>query len=190
MSNSIDWRIYVASLSDYNNDTLHGVWIDFDACSDVDEVQDAINTMLLASPYAASEFAKQHGLQAEEWAIHDYEGWAGITLSESEGIGNLWETYKHLQDLEDCETEAFSIYYTNLLNASETDWDTLDNFRAAYQGEFDSDADFAEYLLEETGGLDAIPENLRYYFDYEKYARDLFIGGDYWTHEGYVFSNY
>ena len=47
----------------------------------------------------------------------------------------------------------------------------------------------AEELLEETGGLDQIPENLRYYFDYEKYANDLRLGGDFTEHDGYYFWN-
>lgn len=186
MSINIDFRIYVASLTDYNNGILHGTWLAFVDYTDINEVYEAINLMLEGSPTTK----KWPDISAEEWAIHDYEGWAGIEFSENESIKDLWEVYENLQGLENNESEAFSIYYGNMSASENIDENTLDNFRAAYQGEFDSDADFAEYLLEETGGLDAIPENLRYYFDYEKYARDLFMGGDYWTHEGHVFSNY
>jgi len=37
---------------------------------------------------------------------------------------------------------------------------------------------FAEDHLEDTGLIDLIPENLRYYFDYELFARDLVMSGD------------
>ena len=35
-----------------------------------------------------------------------------------------------------------------------------------------------EAYLEDTGLLDQIPENLRYYFDIKAFARDLVLGGD------------
>ena len=43
-------RIYVASLSDYNNGILHGTWIDADP--DPDVMQDSIDQMLVRSPTA------------------------------------------------------------------------------------------------------------------------------------------
>ena len=69
------------------------------------------------------------------------------------------------------------------------DWDE-DQFDERYQGEFDSWAKMAEELLYSTGELDAIPENLRYYFDYDAYARDIRLGGDMCEHEGYFFWNH
>lgn len=38
--------------------------------------------------------------------------------------------------------------------------------------------EYTEQLVEETGPLDQMPENLRYYFDMEAYTRDLLLGGD------------
>jgi len=43
--------------------------------------------------------------------------------------------------------------------------------------------DVAEQYAEETGLLDSIPENLRYYFDFEAYGRDMRIEGT------FVFTN-
>jgi len=34
--------------------------------------------------------------------------------------------------------------------------------------------------VDDLGLLSEVPENLRFYFDYEAFARDLFIG-DYWS---------
>ncbi|MDQ1744014.1 MAG: hypothetical protein QOE23_2353, partial [Pseudonocardiales bacterium] len=44
-------RIWVASLSDYNNGVLHGAWIE--AAREPEEIQADINTMLAASPWTA-----------------------------------------------------------------------------------------------------------------------------------------
>jgi len=68
--------VYIASLSDYNNGTLHGVWIFAD--QDADDIQEEISEMLAASADPG----------AEEWAIHDYEGFP-IRLGEWESVGWL-----------------------------------------------------------------------------------------------------
>lgn len=41
-----------------------------------------------------------------------------------------------------------------------------------------SSLEYAEQYIEDTGMLNEIPENLRYYFDTEAFARDLVISGD------------
>jgi len=56
----------------------------------------------------------------------------------------------------------------------------------AYQGEYASDVDFAAEMLDATGDLDQMPKHLRYYFDYEKYARDLMID-DFVEHNHHYF---
>jgi len=55
-------RIYVACLAAYNNGKLRGEWID--ANQDDDAIFDDIKKILSTSPEPL----------AEEWAIHDYEG--------------------------------------------------------------------------------------------------------------------
>ena len=62
-------RIYVACLAAYNNGRLHGCWID---TTDPHEVWQQVREMLAASPEP----------DAEEWAIHDYEGFDGCQISE------------------------------------------------------------------------------------------------------------
>jgi antirestriction protein len=63
-------RIYVACLAAYNNGYLHGVWID--AAQEPWSIYDEVKAMLAASPVAG----------AEEWAIHDYEGFRGVRIEE------------------------------------------------------------------------------------------------------------
>lgn len=67
-------KIYVACLAAYNNGILHGRWID--ATQGEDHIWDGIKAMLDESPIPG----------AEEHAIHDYEGFEGVSLSEYESV--------------------------------------------------------------------------------------------------------
>lgn len=178
-------RIYVASLSDYNAGLLHGVWIDFATCLNVDEVWGAINTMLSASPTA-----KREGFPAEEWAIHDYEGFGGIEVSENETIGTLWQAHELLSDLDDPEAFIDYLDYQGKATLSEVTESNIDAFQDAYHGWYRNKEDFAEELVEETGLLSHADDLLARYFDYEAFARDLFMSDYYMTENGYVFSSY
>ena len=62
----------------------------------------------------------------------------------------------------------------------------FDNFREAYQGKWDSEKDFAEFIVDECGMLHGTPDFVKNYFDYEAFARDLFID-DYYFDSGFVF---
>ena len=73
----VDPRIYVASLSDYNNGHLHGRWIA--AAQAPERIYEEIHQMLATSPT----------LGAEEWAIHDYEGFAPHEICETEDISTI-----------------------------------------------------------------------------------------------------
>jgi antirestriction protein len=56
-----------------------------------------------------------------------------------------------------------------------------------YEGQFDSECAFAEDLIDNTGMMHGWDETARRYFDYDSYARDLFLGGDYMLCDGFVF---
>ena len=68
-------RIYVACLAAYNNGELHGAWIDAD--QDADAIREEIAVILTTSPEP----------NAEEWAIHDYEGFGDHKLATGAGCG-------------------------------------------------------------------------------------------------------
>lgn len=54
-TDSDTFRIYVASLSDYNAGILHGTWIDFDQLTDLDDLRAAIAAMLATNLKAERE---------------------------------------------------------------------------------------------------------------------------------------
>ena len=76
-SDPVEPRIYVASLSDYNNGHLHGRWIK--AAQTPDRIYDEIHQMLATSPSPS----------AEEWVIHDHEGVASHDIAANESINTI-----------------------------------------------------------------------------------------------------
>ncbi len=163
-------RIYVACLASYNAGTLHGKWIDVDAHSDVAE---EIATMIKESPTQG----------AEEWAIHDHEGWLGLDPS-----AYCDNELPELARLLDEHGEAFAAWVKNG-NAQSYDFDDYESgFQDAYAGEWDSLEDFANEILEDSG-LRQVPEEWRRYFDFAAYGRDLELGGDIWRDGKHVFWN-
>lgn len=154
-------RIYVADLAAYNNGKLHGVWIN--ATDDLDDIWNQVNQMLAESPEGF----------AEEYAIHDYEGFEGYALSEYEGLEAAHKIA--------CFIEEYPDFGGELLNNFGGD---LEEAKAAaeenYCGCYKSLADFAEELTEDTA---QIPENLAYYIDYERMGRDMELNGDVFTIE-------
>lgn len=164
-------RIYVASLSDYNAGRLHGAWID--AAQTAEAIAQDVQDMLAASSESG----------AEEWAIHDFEGFEGIELSQWESFDKIAELARKVE----IHGNAFSGFLA--LFGTDADPDTFDDL---YAGEWDSVEDYAWDLID-AGVLGEIPESLAPYIDVKAFARDLEIGGDICTAEAagrvYVFRN-
>lgn len=158
-------RIYVASLSDYNDSRLHGRWID---ATDADDMREEIKAMLAESrdPYA------------EEWAIHDHDNFAGVSIGEYEDLDRVAEVAELIEEYGALAAGVIS-YYGGLENLEEAKTALTDN----YAGSADSLEDWAAELLDGTGELESLPERLRGYFDYEAYARDIEMSGDIFTIE-------
>lgn len=158
MENKSGIRIYVACLAAYNNGYLHGAWID--ANQDAWAIYDAIAKMLKASPIA----------DAEEWAIHDYEGFEGVRIEEYAGIDGVAEKAAFIAEYGKLGAELIS-YYGELDEARDALGDR-------YHGEY---ADLADYMEEVTEQTSEIPQHLRYYIDWKAMARDAEISGDVFT---------
>lgn len=152
-------QIYVACLAAYNNGFLHGTWIDCD--QDADNIQAEVSQMLKKSP------AWKIGDICEEWAIHDYQYFGDIPISE-------WESFETVAAIAQAVAEhgeAFLAYYSV--------WSEVDSedFEARYQGEYDDEEDFVYSQLEYQGTLktwtDAGMQEC--YIDFAAIARDWFI---------------
>lgn len=179
-------RVYIASLSDYNAGHLRGEWFDFEDYSDADELLAAIGEML-AGFDAEYGTADNCGVAREEWAAHDSENLPNGLYSESMDFEQVYSHIEAMSDLSEYEKEAFTDYCEN--NGEAFSPDSIEGFRDAYNGKHESEEAFAEQLVDDLGYLNEMPQHLQSYFDYEKFARDLFCG-DYWMSEnGHVFRN-
>jgi antirestriction protein len=164
-------RIYVASLSDYNAGRLHGAWLN--AAVEVDELAAGVQTMLAESPAAG----------AEEWAVHDYEGFGPIHLGEYEDLATISQLAQGIT-----EHGAAFAHWAALIDTTEPD--ALAGFDDAYLGHYPSIDAYAEELFDDLGHEDlverAIPEHLQPYIhlDIAGFARDLELSGDVTTSEG------
>ena len=162
-------RIYVASLSDYNAGNLHGVWINCN--QDSENIRNEIELML--------EDSKVKG--AEEWAIHDYENFGNIKLSEYESIETVSEVAVLIIKHGKAYT-AFADYRGELKNATE------ESFEETYCGTYRSELEFATEIFDK---LYPREEREHEYIDYESFCTDRFCG-DYFSltapsHSVYIF---
>jgi antirestriction protein len=85
-------KIYVASLSDYNNGRLEGRWFDFSDYSNASDLMEGIQEMLdeLNQKYNDGEIR-------EEWAVHDYEYIPSSLASEYMGEKDFEEIYNIME---------------------------------------------------------------------------------------------
>lgn len=154
-------RIYVACLTAYNNGVLHGSWIN--ANQDEDRIQEEINNVIESSPFR----------DAEEWAIHDHEGFGNIPHIEHEPPVVISKLAKLIDE--------YGPIFTALLEHTGDVEKAIGHMEESYQGCYDNESEWARSFLEETCELDSIPSHLRGYFDYEAYARDCELNGDIFT---------
>lgn len=157
MSNS-EINIYVADLAAYNAGFLHGVWID--ATDNLENIQAQVRAMLAASPEP----------DAEEYAIHDYEGFGGYQLSEYEGLEAAHRVA--------CFIAEYPKIGGELLNQLGSVEEARRVAEEDYYGCYGSLADYVQELTEETTD---IPQHLAFYIDYERMGRDMEMNGDVFT---------
>ena len=153
-------RIYVASLSDYNAGRLVGAWIDAD--QDADLIREEIAAMLATSREPV----------AEEWAIHDYDGFDGIRLGEFEDIDTVAMLAAGISE----HGEPFAVWVDN----DTTNREEPERFEDAYRGTWDSLADYVEEFAYSCHTEDELGP-YRLFIDWERVAGDWEMAGDVWT---------
>ena len=169
-----DLRIYVACLASYNNGHLHGRWIDCDG-KDADDLQEEVNAMLRASPYpnVTVEHEGKEVPSAEEFAIHDHEGFPANSVEEYTPLSEIAAMVEALETLEDHERVGFRFLLWNnhgqdiaeaVEKASDVRWTKGSKVEAL------------EEYYEETGQMEGIPDWVR--IDWDAVARDWEASGD------------
>ena len=175
----MEYRIYVGTYAKYNDGNLAGAWID---PTEYDCKEDFIE--------ACKELHKDES--DPELMFQDWEGEFFGLISESFIDAKFWDLINSSELKDDESKEAFSefVNYGFIDLQGTTAEDALGSFSEKYMGKFDSEEDFAEIIAREQY-IDAFNANegISYYFDFSKYARDLFID-DYVYLNGFVFIRY
>ena len=150
-------RVYVGTYGKYNNGSLFGAWLDLSDYADKEEFYEACR-----------ELHKDE--EDAEYMFQDWENVPENLIGESWISGNFFTLRDAVEDLGDTEQEAFFV------------WCNYKGYDLG-EGQYDDEEDFAYQIVEECYDL---PEFAKTYFDYEKFARDLFMC-DYWFDDGFVF---
>jgi antirestriction protein len=136
MKTTNDAAVYVGTYSKYNNGDLTGEWLNLEDYADREDFLTACREL--------------HKDEADpELMFQDFQGFPRCWYSESSAPGEIvWEWL----ELSESERAAFGVYAEHM--GGEV---TIDDFRDAYSGTSDSEADFAEQIAEEGG---EIPKDL------------------------------
>ncbi len=160
--------VYVGTYKQYNNGSLYGEWVNLQTFDSHEEFIEFCHLIHFMEDDA-------------ELMFQDYMNFPQAWYSESDLDEETFDKIQEYALLDADEQEAFCDY----LESIDSDAD-IDKFRDAYQGEYDSEKDFAEYIANELYSDKLSDEFVANYFDYEKFARDLFY--DYHFVNGHVFS--
>jgi antirestriction protein len=150
-------RVYVASLSDYNAGRLHGAWIEVDQDDEV--IAAEIADVMATSP-------EPH---AEEWAVHDYEGFGPLRVPEYISVGSLARIGRGIAEN--------GLAFAGWLSCRGLDDDLNESFEEHCRGQWPSLTAYVEELLDDLGVDPAAPapDWLRPYVsvDVDGLARDM-----------------
>ena len=172
MENLQDAKVYTSTYGKYNDGYLSGKWFEL---SDFETKEDFIS--------ACRELHKDE--KDPELMFTDYEDIPNSLISECWISEHFFTLRNTIQKLPECEQEPFMVWFEN--GGYDLDSENIENlidlFRDEYFGSFDVEEDFAAHLVEECYSL---PDFALTYFDYEKFARDLFCS-DFSFDSGFVF---
>lgn len=160
--------LYCGTYGKYNAGNITGMWVNLSTFDNYEDFErfclaihaDEADPELMYQDYAAMPFSLYQESMGEE------------------GFGNIMKY---------CELcEEYNVFAVNDF----LDWrmpEDLNEMPDAYVGEYDSKEDFAEEIVNECYDLEKMMGNLADYFDYEAFARDLFMSDYYFGSHGTVF---
>lgn len=161
--------IYCGTYRKYNNGSLDGAWLDLRLFDSYEEFIEICRLLHDDEP-------------DPELMFQDFQGFPRAWYDES----CMEDTFDNIMDycqLSEDDREIFDAYMECFGEAD------FAHYQSNYMGKFESEEDFAEMIVAECYDLERMMGNLAYYFDYKRFARDLFMTDYTISDEGYVFSN-
>ena len=155
------FNIYLTNLGKYNEGELVGKWVSLPTANGFEEHLEEIGI----------------NEEYEEWFISDYEtDIEGLEVGEYDNIEELDELAAELESLDDYDAKAFSAFIECGYSFNEA-LENVQNGNYRIYSNCQDMEDVAMEVVKECGYLDQMPENLRFYFDYKAFGRDLDIEG-------------
>ena len=150
--------IYITSICE-GKDYLLGEWV-----------------KLPVPPEKLDEVLKRIGNEYEEYLVTDYEAaFANLNISQYSSIAELNDLATRLDEVEEWDNDKLCAVLEMEEPTSIADIvdiiDHLDDFDIL--ADVEDDEGLGQYYAEELCTLNAVPEHLRSYFDYEAYGRDI-----------------
>lgn len=153
-------RAYITNLSKYNDGELVGQWVDFPCDEDDFDV--------VLEEIGIDEYH-------EEWFVTDYE-------CDLDGLASELGEYTSFDELNEVAEALDAWDNDGLAEAVVEIWgiDTLLETTPDDYLYFEAwnDEDIGYYFAEELDYLAGVPDNLKYYFDYEAFGRDIRLESD------------
>lgn len=159
--------LYCGTYGKYNSGNLSGMWVDV---STFDDYEDFLNFC----------YAIHADERDPELMYQDYENMPDSLYHESMGEKEFNKIEEYCELCDDYGVSAVDDFL---------EWDStedLDNMHDAYVGVYDSREDFAREIVSDCYDIENIMGNLACYFDYEAFARDLFMCDYYFGSHGTV----
>ena len=166
-------RIYVGTYAKYNNGSLQGEWVELSDFYDLDGFMER-----------CSEIHEDE--EEPEYMFQAWEEIPDCLIDEGHLEENFFELRDELDRLNNTEKEAFWVWADgNNAQLTQDAYSLVKSFQSDYIGSYASREDFAEELAKMENDL---PDFALIYFDFGKYADDLFCT-DFWYKDGNVFRN-
>ena len=159
-------KIYVGTYKKYNEGSLFGKWLSLSDYSDYEEFYEACKEL-----HSDEEDA--------EYMFQDWEGIPKGLINESWISENVFELIEQANQIDDFDAFMAFIDISSYSLEDEDLGYLLSKFRDSYAGKYDSQVAYAEQYVENCYSLS---DFMQTYFDYDKFANDLFI-------EDYYFDN-
>lgn len=149
-------KIYVGTYHKYNNGSIKGDWLDLEDYASNDDFYEACRELHNDEP-------------DPELMFQDWEDIPASFITECSLDERVWDWL----ELDEDDRQTVSLYLDEIDRQS-----TVEEALDCYDGEHDSEEDWAREVWDSTGMSSQLPEYAQNYIDYESYARDCRLGGD------------
>lgn len=157
-------KVFLTNLGKYNEGYLVGEWLELPATQQ--EINACMEIIGINEEY-------------EEYFITDYEtDIEGVEVGEYSNLDELNELAGQLNELEEDAQKAIQAMLLDGYTFNEA-LEKASNGDYAIYYDCDNMTDVAYEVVEECGYLNNVPEQVKIYFDYEAFGRDLGIEGNF-----------